>query len=100
FLTFTSIYVKMAYGQPGEGEQIYSEYCGGCHNGGFVGWITGAPETGNKSKWEPFFKKGVDKMTASAIKGVGRMDPKGGCDKCSDEQIRSAVEYIMSKTAQ
>ncbi len=98
---FTSVEnVQLVYGQTGEGEKIYSEYCSGCHNGGFIGWISGAPETGDISEWAPFFKKGQDEMTASAIKGAGRMDPKGGCDTCSDEQIKSAVDYIVLKTSQ
>ena len=89
---------RPVYGQTGEGEKIYTEYCGGCHDGGFWGWLSGAPKTGNKTDWEPALKKGPVEMTATAIKGVGRMDPKGGCETCSDEQIRSAVDYIISKT--
>ncbi|MBU3916779.1 c-type cytochrome [bacterium] len=98
---FTSIEsTQLVYGQSGEGEKTYSENCDGCHGGGFVGWLSGAPKTGDRSKWEPILKKSMDEIVISAIKGVGRMDPKGGCDKCSDERIRSAVEYMVSKTTQ
>ncbi|MBT3225971.1 MAG: cytochrome c5 family protein [Deltaproteobacteria bacterium] len=85
-------------GQSDGGGKIYAEYCAGCHDGGVVGWISGAPQTGEASEWKPYFSKGLDKMTASAIKGPGNMDPKGGCDQCSEEQIRSAIEYIQEKT--
>ncbi len=92
------IYTTHVYAQAGEGEKIYSEHCSSCHDGGFFGWLSGAPKTGDLPGWEPFLKKGVDKMVASAIKGTERMDPKGDCDTCTDEQIRKAVEYIVSQT--
>ncbi len=98
---FTSVEnVQLVYGQSGEGKKIYSDNCSGCHGGGFLGWLSGAPKSGDISEWEPFLVKGVDVMITSAIKGTSRMDPKGGCDKCSDEQIQRAVEYMLSKATQ
>ncbi|MBU2511493.1 c-type cytochrome [bacterium] len=88
------------YAGNGMGESTYNEHCSGCHGGGFLGWLSGAPEIGNMEEWKPFFEKGVEKMKANALKGVGRMDPKGGCDKCSDEDVEMAVDYILSKTPQ
>lgn len=77
------------------GKEIYLNDCASCHSGGFKGWVTGAPETGNKPDWVEFEKEGVEKMTEITIKGGDGMDPMGGCKTCSKEQIREAVEYII-----
>ena len=89
-----------AYAADDVGESIYKNNCDGCHGGGFIGWLSSAPEIGEKEEWKPFLVKGVAEMKANAIKGVGRMDPKGGCDKCSDEEVEAAVGYILSQTPQ
>lgn len=98
FFLMVSQNAQSVYGQTDEGEAIFSEYCSKCHTGGFTGWITGAPKKGDADAWAPYIKNGVDVMTASAIKGIGNMDPKGGCEKCSEEQIRKVVEYIVSQS--
>lgn len=80
------------------GAAIYKKHCDGCHGGGFIGWLSGAPETGEAEEWKPFLAKGVETVKANAIKGVGRMDPKGGCDTCSNEEVEAAVDFILSQT--
>ena len=43
-------------------------------------------------------KEGYSNKDA-AIKGTeGGMDPKGDCDDCTNEEIKAAVEYIVSQT--
>ena len=79
------------------GEEIYAENCASCHSGGFKGWMTGAPELGDKAVWKPLIAKGVDAMTTFSIKGVNKMPAKGGCKTCSDEQIKATVEYMAGQ---
>ena len=43
--------------------------------------------------------KGIPELVVAAIKGNdGGMDPKGGCDDRKNEEIKAAVEYIVSQT--
>ncbi len=79
-------------------EQIYTSSCAGCHNSGLKGWLTGAPEVGDKEAWTPLIAKGVEAMTLFSINGVNKMPAKGGCKTCSDEQIKATVEYMVEKS--
>ncbi len=78
---------------------IYQSICADCHDGGFWGWLYGAPQLGVQIEWEEFLSKGIPELVDAAIKGTeGGMDPKGGCDDCTNEEIKAAVEYIVSQT--
>ncbi len=79
-------------------EEIYVQNCVACHSGGFKGWMTGAPELGDKAVWEPLIAKGVDVMTTFSIKGVNKMPAKGSCKTCSDQQIKATVQYMVEKS--
>jgi cytochrome c5 len=79
-------------------EDIYSQTCAGCHNGGLKGWLTGAPATGDKEAWKILNEKGLEALTAASIQGFDKMPAKGGCEECSDEQIRLTVEYMAAKS--
>ena len=80
------------------GEKIYERICADCHDGGFWGWISGAPSIHNKSDWEKYLKKDLLELIQSAKKGTdGGMDPKGGCEECTDEEIGMAVNYMVSQ---
>lgn len=79
-------------------QAVYERACAACHSGGFGGFFTGAPKTGKKSDWEPLLVKGVDGLVASTLKGVGKMEARGGCADCSDADIRAAVEYMVAKS--
>ena len=46
--------------------------------------------------WEPRVQAGMDKLYQSAINGTKDMPPKGGKDRLSDEELRSAVDYMVS----
>lgn len=76
----------------------YEEYCASCHNGGFKGWITGAPKIGKLKKWKPFFDTGLDEMTKNVMTGEKKHEIKGGCETCTEADIRAINKYIMSVT--
>ncbi|NYT36285.1 cytochrome c5 family protein [Allopusillimonas soli] len=73
------------------GEKLYKSVCFACHAAG----VAGAPKFGNKEDWAKFIATGIDAMVANAIKGVGAMPPRGG-SQASDEEMRAAVEYMVS----
>jgi cytochrome c5 len=73
-----------------DGKAVYDKSCGACHN-------NMDPKLGDKAKWGPLIKQGTDALVASVVKGKGTMPPKGGAAAASNDDIKAAVEYIMSK---
>ncbi len=73
-----------------DGKALYDKACAGCHK-------VMAPKVGDKAAWGPLVKRGVDDLTAQAIKGKGAMPPKGG-SSLSDGDIKAAVEYMVSQS--
>jgi cytochrome c5 len=80
-------------GGPGKG--IYDEYCSGCHATG----SGGAPKFGDSATWDNLKKDGIEKVYANAIKGINGMPAKGTCISCSEDEIKQAVDYMISGTA-
>ena len=50
----------------------------------------------DKGAWAPRLASGKDALYKSAIGGKGAMPAKGG-SSLSDDEIKGAVDYIMSK---
>lgn len=74
------------------GQVIYETYCSVCHRDG----LAGAPKFHNKEDWQPRLdKKTLDELTATAIKGLNAMPPKGTCSECSEEDIKQAIQYML-----
>lgn len=92
-------FYSTSYAENGTGETIYAKHCGRCHDGGFLGWIAGAPKIGDKEVWKPLLGKGAEIIKTNTLKGVGRMDPKGGCAECSVADIEAAVDHMLLKAA-
>lgn len=78
-----------------KGEQVYGANCVACHGGG----VMGAPKLGDKAAWEPRIAKGVDTLHANAIKGLNLMPPKGGNPALTDDDLKAAVGYMLSKVS-
>ena len=79
------------------GKKIYQNACADCHEGGFWGWLSGAPSIKDASQWKPYLEKDVESIIQAAIQGTDwGMNPKGDCDECTDEEIQKAVEYMLS----
>ncbi|VFM95417.1 MAG: Cytochrome C oxidase, cbb3-type, subunit III [Candidatus Kentron sp. G] len=76
----------------GRGEIVYRNHCGACHARG----IAGAPTFGNEAEWAPRIAKGIDVLYASALNGLNGMPPKGGKTDAPDDDIKSAVDYMVS----
>lgn len=83
---------------PRTGAVVYEADCAKCHSGGFGGFFTGAPTTGDSDDWAALVPKGVDGLTATTLAGIGKMDPRGGCALCTDDEIRAAVEYMLQQS--
>jgi len=77
-----------------DGQKTYQTSCQACHATG----AAGAPKFGDKDAWAPRIATGVDAMLAVAIKGKGAMPPKGACASCSDDDLKAAIEYMVSQS--
>ncbi len=77
-----------------KGKSIYESTCVACHGAG----IAGAPKFGDKGAWGPRIAKGVDGLYQTALKGKGAMPAKGGNTGLKDEDVKAAVDYIVSKS--
>ena len=80
------------------GPQVYNQACLACHGAG----IAGAPILGDVENWAPRIAQGMDVLNDHAINGftgeAGYMPPKGGRVDLSDEEVISAVEYMVAES--
>jgi cytochrome c5 len=76
-----------------EGKDVYAKACAVCHTAG----VAKAPKLGDKAAWAPLIKQGTDALVASTVKGKGAMPPKAGNAALSDNDIKAAVEYMISQ---
>ena len=82
--------VSMGQAAAADGKAVYDKTCAMCHK-------VMAPKLGDKKAWEPKIAMGNDALVASVIKGKGAMKPRGGAASLSDDDIKAAVEYIVSQ---
>lgn len=84
--------------QLAQGEQVYNSTCAACHATG----VAGAPKLGDKAAWAPRIAQGEQVMFQHAKAGfqgkTGFMPPKGGNPALTDEQLRAAIDYMVSKS--
>ena len=78
----------------GIGKTIYENTCAGCHDAG----IADAPKFGNKADWAQVRKEKLKDVFANAINGLNAMPPKGGDMSLKDEDVKSAVKYMLEKS--
>ena len=69
-------------------ESRYQRYCFACHGTG----AADAPRTGDREAWA---RRGdLDALVLSAHHGRLAMPPKGGCQECTDEDLRALIERL------
>jgi cytochrome c5 len=76
------------------GEEVYNMVCMSCHTSG----AAGAPIIGNNQQWAERISEGKEYLYEQAIIGVGVMPAKGGVATLSDDEVKAAVDYIISKS--
>ena len=77
------------------GKKIYIHYCGMCHKKG----LAGAPKFRNKYDWKPrLAEKTFNDLFSSLIKGLNAMPEKGACLKCSNEELKAALSYMLPQS--
>ena len=73
------------------GEEVYNTKCQVCHSSG----MNGAPKFASLEDWAPRIERGIDEFFMGAIAGKGGMPPKGTCMDCSDNELKSAIQYMI-----
>jgi cytochrome c5 len=72
-------------------KDIYENNCKMCHQTG----VAGAPKFGDNKDWAPRISQGLDALVQAAWTGIRAMPPKGNCLKCTQEDIKATVEYMI-----
>lgn len=77
------------------GAATYDQYCSICHDVG----VGGAPKLGDADQWVSRIENGMPVLMANAINGMssanGVMPAKGGFVHLSDDEVNTAVEYMV-----
>ena len=81
---------------PRSGDAVYNASCVACHSTG----VAGAPKVGDNAAWGVRAAKGLDALLTNATNGINAMPPKGTCAACSEEELKAAIEYILSQSGQ
>ena len=76
------------------GKQVYDIGCAGCHASG----ILEAPKFGSNSDWVKREQQGIELLVKHAINGFKNMPAKGGNPAFKNEEIKSAVSYMLSQS--
>jgi cytochrome c5 len=77
---------------PRTGKQIYDAACVACHTSG----VLGAPKLQVAAEWQPRLdEKGFDQIWKNAISGINAMPAMGACGDCTDEDIKTAISYMI-----
>ena len=71
----------------------YQMSCFACHGTG----AAGAPLLGEVEAWEEILAKGMDVVMANVINGLNAMPARGLCVSCSDDDLKSLVDYMISQ---
>jgi cytochrome c5 len=76
-----------------KGEKVYGATCLACHGAG----VMGAPKFADQAAWQPRIAKGSAALYTSAMDGFKTMPAKGGNMMLKDDEVKAAVDYMVSK---
>ena len=92
-LIITSLMMAASGAAIADGAATYQQACAACHMTG----AAGAPKLEDKAAWAPRIAQGKDALYNSILNGKGAMPPKGGQAQLSDDEVKAAVDYIVSQ---
>lgn len=75
------------------GKDVFAKVCTTCHSTG----LAGAPRFGNAADWAPRASSGTARFYQNALNGTPKgMPAKGGNTSLSDNEVKAAVDYMLS----
>lgn len=78
------------------GKSVFGKVCALCHAAG----VAGSPKPGDKADWGPRIAQGQDMLYKHALEGFtgakGMMPPRGASTTLKDDEIKAAVDYMVS----
>ncbi|MFI4984347.1 MAG: c-type cytochrome [Rickettsiales bacterium] len=91
FLGFVGLTFGITTFAAADGQTVYNNHCAICHATG----VSGAPKTGDVATWKS--RGNINQLLQVAISGKAgtAMAPKGGCNSCSNDDLKAAIEYMM-----
>ena len=93
--SFTLYLTSSVAADTAKGQGVYMNFCASCHASG----IAGAPKVGDKAAWKNRTSKGSAEVIKNAVNGFqgesGFMPAKGGNSALTDEEVSSAVMYML-----
>jgi len=78
------------------GKKLYASRCINCHEIA----PTDAPKVNDRLTWERLLDQGKDHLYEVTIRGSGDMPAKGGCQHCSNERLKAAVDHMIKLATQ
>lgn len=75
-----------------DGEGVYNTACTTCHATG----LAGAPKYGVAADWEARLAQGIEVLYDHSLNGFQAMPAKGGFAHLPDDQIKLAVDYMVT----
>lgn len=75
-------------------ESIYNVSCVACHDYG----VAGAPKMGDVAAWANRLQQGIETVYANAINGIRGMPAMGTCMDCTEDDIRSTIDYMLENS--
>jgi cytochrome c5 len=75
-----------------DGKKVFEQVCTVCHTAG----LAGAPKFGDKAAWAPRLATGMPALYNAALHGLNAMPAKGGDAALSDDEVKSAVNYMAA----
>ena len=70
----------------------YLRACHTCHSDPG----SGAPLTGDSSRWSPLMDKGMTTLLTNVVNGIEGMPPYGLCMDCSAEDFRRLIRFMAA----
>ncbi len=74
------------------GEKIYKGLCFSCHDVG----VAGSPKLGDKAAWSARIAAGNESLYTHSINGLNVMPARGGNPALSDDEVKAAVDWMVS----
>lgn len=79
-----------------DGKAVYDTYCMACHAIG----VAGAPKYGDAEAWSARIAQGKETLYTHSLNGfqgtAGIMPAKGGFTNLSDEEVKAAVDHMVT----